>query len=171
MKKDIFDTLEIDALDMAELSPEDKVLFSKELAAKIREEIAKIPMGKIITSILEKEMANHLKETDQIKASFQKDIERVKSEAKAESKKDLDAFLEFKDKTSKNFEKLANQFLSFSKERWHQFGGFSPQVNDLNIGDPASNGSWRIVKSGDNLSVQKLVAGTWTETFAFTPNA
>jgi len=51
----------------------------------------------------------------------------------------------------------------------YTFGGFSPQVNDLNIGDPATDGSWRIVRSGNNLAVQRLESGAWTQKGLFKP--
>jgi hypothetical protein len=50
----------------------------------------------------------------------------------------------------------------------YQFGGFSPQFNDLNIGDPATEGSWRIVKAGTDLVVQRLESSTWTTKGTFT---
>lgn len=46
----------------------------------------------------------------------------------------------------------------------------SPQSgNPLYFGDPEINGTWRIIVSGSNLSVQLLEAGIWNEKHAFTP--
>lgn len=37
------------------------------------------------------------------------------------------------------------------------------------FGDPTTNGTWRIIVSGLNLSVQLLEASVWNEKSAFTP--
>ncbi len=34
-------------------------------------------------------------------------------------------------------------------------------------GDPDTDGSWRIIKVGDYLEVQKRVGGVWTNAFTF----
>lgn len=39
----------------------------------------------------------------------------------------------------------------------------------LYFGDPSVNGTWKIINSGNNLSVQRLEVGVWNEKFAFTP--
>lgn len=37
------------------------------------------------------------------------------------------------------------------------------------LGDPTVNGTWRIVRDGNNLSFQRLETGVWTEKGANTP--
>lgn len=39
----------------------------------------------------------------------------------------------------------------------------------LYFGDKTTNGSWRIIRSGNNLSVQRLESSVWTEKSAFIP--
>lgn len=39
----------------------------------------------------------------------------------------------------------------------------------LNLGDPAVDGSWRIIIAGVNLSIQKRESSQWIEKWAFTP--
>ena len=45
----------------------------------------------------------------------------------------------------------------------------SPTVTSIIWGDGVTNGSWRIVESGNNLSVQRLEGGQWIEKSDFTP--
>lgn len=37
------------------------------------------------------------------------------------------------------------------------------------IGSKTTNGSWRLIISGNNLSIQRLESGVWVEKSAFTP--
>ena len=45
----------------------------------------------------------------------------------------------------------------------------SPTVTSIIWGDGVTDGSWRIVESGNNLSVQRLEEGQWIEKSDFTP--
>ena len=45
----------------------------------------------------------------------------------------------------------------------------SPTVTSIIWGDGVTDGSWRIIESGNNLSVQRLESGVWVEKSAFTP--
>ena len=38
-----------------------------------------------------------------------------------------------------------------------------------NFGDSGTDGSWRLVRDGNNLSVQRREAGVWVEKSAFVP--
>ena len=40
---------------------------------------------------------------------------------------------------------------------------------EFNIGVPGLDGCWRLIQAGNNLSVQRLLGGIWTEKFFFTP--
>ena len=45
----------------------------------------------------------------------------------------------------------------------------SPTVTSIIWGDGVTDGSWRIIESGNNLSVQRLESGVWVEKSDFTP--
>lgn len=45
----------------------------------------------------------------------------------------------------------------------------SPTVTAIIWGDGVTDGSWRQIESGNNLSVQRLESGVWVEKSAFTP--
>lgn len=42
-------------------------------------------------------------------------------------------------------------------------------TNAIVFGDPLTNGSWRIIRSGDNLITQRLEAGSWVTKQTITP--
>lgn len=70
-----------------------------------------------------------------------------------------------------NFSQSRGKYLTTDGDQmsWANLSGGAGS-DPFYIGDPNVNGSWRFITDGNNLSVQKLVSGTWTETFAFTPN-
>ena len=37
------------------------------------------------------------------------------------------------------------------------------------LGDPGTDGSWRIIRSGNNLSIQRLESGVWVQKGSYTP--
>lgn len=168
---DIFDRIKLDIFDEVELPVEQRIAFSDEMADLVREElrkeIAKIPLGKLITKVMEREAVKLDRSNSSIKEAISRDLSSTKADLKNEVTTLREEIAEFTKKIKAKYADLKNEILSAPQ---YQFGGFSPQVNDLNIGDPATNGSWRIVKSGSNLSVQRLESGAWVETFAFTPN-
>jgi len=45
----------------------------------------------------------------------------------------------------------------------------SPTVIGIIWGDGVTDGSWRIIPVGNNLSVQRLEGGQWIEKSAFSP--
>lgn len=71
---------------------------------------------------------------------------------------------EFKDTVRKKFDDVMNMIINQPR---YELGGFSPQFNDLVIGPDATEGSWRIVRSGDDLVVEKYESGSWNEKGAF----
>lgn len=169
---DLLDSLfeERDLLDEVELDTEDKIIFSSEMAKRIREEvrkeIAKMPIGKIVASLVSKQTDNRTKREDVLKTTISKEIMQTKSDLEKELvrlKTDLQDNI---DRLKKKFDGLRTEL---ANQPAYQFGGFSPQANDLNIGDPAIEGAWRIVKSGTNLSMQRFESGIWTEKGSFTP--
>lgn len=169
---DIFDRLKLDIFDRIDLDTEDKVIYSEEmknlLIQEVRKEISKIPMGKIIAQILARESEKQNESRNELKSSLSKDIVKTKGEVKSDVEKLRTELNDFEEKIRTKFDNLKNDFLSFDKAPWYQFGGFSPQVNDLNIGDPGTEGGWRIVKSGNDLLAQRLESGTWVTKGGFT---
>lgn len=174
MKKSVFDKIELSVFDTTELSVfddvepeiEDKILNSKELIdlvqEEIRKEVQKIPVGKIIAKILSKSNEIKNKELSSLKEKMGKDLDLVKKE----TDKNLTEVKELIEKFKKSFDDLKTSVIN---QPMYQFGGFSPQVNDLNIGDPLTDGSWRIVVSGNDLSVQRRESGSWVEKGSFQP--
>lgn len=166
---DIFDRITIeDIFDRVDLPVEQKVAFSDEMANlvrdEIRKEIEKIPIGKLITRLLAKEAQKVNRSTASLKGEIKKEV----SETAADLKKTIE---KIKEEEEKEIKKLKDKYADLRNEilasrEVYTFGGFSPQVNDLNIGDPGTDGGWRIVKSGTALSFQRLESGTWTEKFA-----
>ena len=171
-EKDIFDDVELDEFDLAELDTEDKVLYSKELRDLIRKEI--VNGVSIAKRSIESEIIKATSEIERIKSSAVASKKEVDSSS-SYIKKQLDDLKkekeEFMEKMRKKYDNLKNEFLSFSGKQWFQFGGFSPQTNDLNIGPPAIEGAWRIVKSanGSDLEFQRYESGNWTVKGSFTP--
>ena len=52
------------------------------------------------------------------------------------------------------------------------FGGGDLELDStsaLYFGDSATNGSWRIIRSGNNLVVERREGGVWVEKNAFLP--
>lgn len=168
--RDLFDEINLDLFDEIELPIEDKVIFSKEMGDLIREElrneIAKIPMGRLISKALEKERENKAKSEDVLKASVIKEIGDIRAEIKKEVQKLKREEEDFVSKMKNKYDDLRSQILNQPR---YEFGGFSPQFNDLNIGDPSIEGAWRVVKSGTDLQFQRLESGVWTLKGSFTP--
>lgn len=165
---DLFDNLDI--VDDIELDIEDEVIYSQEMRSlileELRKEISKLPIGRLVASIIEKE-SSKLKERMTVdKNGIESDI----SKSKEGLTKKIDAVKgDMEEEISKIKKKIDDMKTDILNIPNHVFGGFSPQSNDLNIGDPSAEGAWRIVKSGNDLSFQRYESGTWTEKGAFTP--
>lgn len=163
----------MDLFDTVDLPIEEKVIFSEEMRALIKEEmaeaIAKIPVGKIITRVLQKELEGRRKENEAIKRSVQHDIAKTKDAIETDVKGIREKWDEFAEKMRVKYDELKSELLNVQKQPRYEFGGFSPLVNDLNIGDPATEGSWRIVTVGTTLSVQRLESNNWVEKGSFVP--
>lgn len=171
---DIFDRVTLDLFDEIELPIEEKVVFSKEMADLVREElkkeIAKIPMAKIIGEALKGEESKNVKSLDSLKDFLS---EKIKTSTNS-VKKELG---EFKEKieneletAKKNHTKLGDILFS---QPWYQFGGFPQTFENVNVGtiinfgDPNTDGSWRIFASGDDFIIQHREGGAWAEKGAF----
>lgn len=164
---DIFDRINAtDLFDRTELATEEKVIFSDVFRDAVKKEIqgivSNIPVGKMITDILQKEMEKQGKAKKEIEQKIywtRSDMEKDTADLRNELK-------ELRETVKKKHEDFKNDLIK-SKEVY-TFGGFSPQFNDLNIGDPSSDGAWRIVKSSTDLSIQRRESGVWVEKGAFT---
>ena len=122
---DVFDRVSLDLFDKVDLDVEDKVIFSDEMRNLIREELAseisKIPIGKIITRVLEREVAKHEKANDSLKASVSKDLTKARSDIKNEVAELKTEIEEFEKKIKEKYAELKNQMLSVPQ---YQFGGY-----------------------------------------------
>lgn len=183
---DVFDRL--DLFDLVALPVEERVAYSDTLTEVIREEVKKLLASIPIVQMIQKSMARVIEKQNESSAKIVGRIEKEKSTADSEIKQVKDRLdkmdyvhdgelKEAKNQFESELKKLKEKYASLRNEIMneilnqsrYEFGGFSPQFNDLNIGDPSVEGAWRIVKSGDNLSFQRLESGTWTEKFATTP--
>lgn len=145
-KKDIFDRIKLDIFDRVELPVEQKVAFSQEMGElvrdEIRKEIAKIPVGKIIARVMERELEKQEAANGLIKASVSREIQKAKGEVKNEiaalKKEETEAL----EKIRAKYSDLKNGLLS---QPAYQFGGFAPP-NPLNhTGEFLKNtdGTWQ----------------------------
>lgn len=46
----------------------------------------------------------------------------------------------------------------------------NPEVTAVYFGDPDTDDSWRIIRSGNNLAFERREAGVWVEKSAVTPS-
>lgn len=64
----------------------------------------------------------------------------------------------------------ATSDLGTSAIRWKDlYLSGSPIFGVLYFGDPTTNGTWRIIPDGNNLSVQRRESGSYVEKTAFEP--
>lgn len=171
--RDIFDRLEdLDIMDRVDLPVEDKVIFSPEMKKLIREELYKeinnIPVGQIISKIMEKEIAKQKSFEGVVKKTIEDEVVKKGSAIEDQFKEFKKEIEEFKDKLKEKYADLRNSLATTTHPRY-EFGGFSPQFNLLVIGPDATEGSWRIVIDGSNLSVQRYESGVWVEKGSFNP--
>lgn len=121
--KDFLDDLEFDIVDEIELPLEERVAFSKEIKESIREEIGKIPIGKIVSTLLEKEVLNQNEKTNQLKESFTSNISQTKKDIEKEVEKVKSNISEITKKLNDKYANLKTNILNQPK---YQFGGFAP---------------------------------------------
>jgi len=161
-KKDLFNRLNFsDIFERIDLPIEDKVIFSPEMksliADELRKEIASLPIGKILSSLVGKHFEELKKSGEDRLKKETFEISKKLSSVREELEKLINGL---KDNIKEYRIEFKNDILSLPQ---YQFGGFSPQFNDLNIGSPETEGAWRIVKSGSNLSFQRLESNVWVE--------
>jgi hypothetical protein len=161
-KADIFDRISPDDLfDRVELSFDDQVDISDGLAKKIRSEIG--VATKDIPEIFGREMARQRVAQE----TLERKVSDTKSSVESKLKDLIEDFQDMKEQFRRKLDHLRNE-LRLSESRY-TFGGFSPIMNNLNIGLPDTEGSWRIVQSDDNLAVERYESGAWVEKGAFLP--
>ena len=138
---DLFDEIDddLDLLDEVDLPIEEKVAFSKEIKEAIRQEIARLPIGEIVASIVEKKVSR-LDKQNEIKKSLEGSIEKISESLKRDIQRITKEIGEFKEKVKKDYVDVKNDVISLPK---YQFGGFAPP-NPLNhSGEFLTNsGTW-----------------------------
>lgn len=162
MRKSIFDELE-DVFDDIELDTEDKVIFSPEMAKLIREEISKLPIGKIVSKVVARAVTEEIERQNVVKSNLSKEIRESKDEIKKESARVAAAISELNEKFRKKYDDLKNGIINQPK---YEFGGYAPP-NPVNSSNNTvltnTNGTWDgirwIPSSGGGLA-----PGTFTVT-------
>lgn len=161
---------EKDLLDRVELPLEEKVVYSETMESVVREairnEIAKLPIGKIVASVLEKEVLAQKELADK---RIDSNIEKAKDNLASELEKLKAEMEKLEDKMRKKHDEFRSLF-GRSGKPWYQFGGYPSAGEGLVVPGAAGLQEWRIIVVGANLSVQKLEAGVWNEKAVFLPS-
>jgi hypothetical protein len=171
---DIFDEIELDVFDDIELPDDERIAYSGEMKKvileEVRNEITKIPIGKFVSSILEKEVLRQSKENEKLKKGVGKQIDETKETVKEEIKKIKDEEEKFMQMLKEKYAEIRNEI----GQPKYTFGGFPQQFDLVNIGTiinfgpPEEDGSWRLRKDGSTLYIEYRSSGTWVEEGAFT---
>jgi len=145
----IFDELKLkNVFDDVELPTEDKVIFSPEMSKLIKEEIYKeivnIPVGKIVSRIMEKEIERKAKENDGIKSEVSEQVVEIKNESSEKINSLRNEYEKFTETIRKKYDDLKSGILSIQKEPRYQFGGFAPPnpLNHINQSLVSTDGTW-----------------------------
>lgn len=160
-KRDIFDRLaenHTDIFDRVELPVEEKVAYSDVIKETIQEEIKKtiasLPLGKIISSIIEKQVSERLKENERISSEAINQLERRMKDDGSWMKSDLKTEIEnLRKELIKKYSEVRNSILA--NKEVYSFGGF-PQFGSseegkflkISSGTPA----WATGGGGSSLS-------------------
>lgn len=175
--QDIFSRIDFkDVFDRIDLPVEDKVIFSKEMRDLIREELIKkigeLPIGSIISSAVKKEMQKKLDKEVSLRSVIERKLRELDSSFKNEFKEKEEKLLKQIEELEKKLKETDKSLRQEMNKPIYEFGGFSPSFNYSNVfyfGDQNTDGSWRIVVDGTNLSVQYREAGNWIEKGSFLP--
>lgn len=162
-----------DLLDRTELPLEEKIVFSEHMEKVLREaihaEIAKLPIGKIVASVLEKEIAA---QEQKATAHIDKNVEKVRGDFNGEVEK-IKTYMEgFKNKMRNDHDAFKSLFGRDAKP-WYQFGGYSggasspTTIEGITLTNAEGELLWKIVVVGENLQIQTLDEGVWTEKASF----
>lgn len=182
---DIFDLVSLeDILEEIQMdkSPDiKKVTLAPKIEKKISEEIKKRLQYIRIEDIIEKISKELIrKELSYLDVGLKK--QEVEETIENELTEDRSQFSQMKEKMGEledQYKKLLKRYEELKTERLnpppYTFGGF-PQdwslINlgtTLNLGDPNTNGSWRIYVDGTNVSFQRRESDSWVEKGAYTP--
>jgi len=175
--EDAFTKLDFkDIFNRIDLPLEEKVIFSKEMKDLVLDEIIKkigeLPLGSLISSVVRKEIQKKLEKEIGLRAVVEKRLR--------EADENTNKVIENKQKDIlKKIEELEKELKEETKsirlnmnQTIYEFGGYSPSFNFSNVfyfGDQNTDGSWRIVVDGTNLSVQYRESGVWIEKGSFLP--
>lgn len=172
-KPDIFDQVAGDIFDRLELTQEEKVVYSEDMERLIREEIqkaiAKLPIGKMVAGVIKKETM--LQERSG-KQRIDEGVAKAKASLKEEFQELKDDLEKFKQKLVKRQDEFKSLFGRDAKP-WYQFGGYAGGANSpatiegITLTDANGALLWKIVVVGQNLQIQTLDEGVWTEKASF----
>ncbi len=179
----------LDIFDELELSPEDKILLSEDfknyLIEQIKKEVGKLPIDKIISSVVKKEVEEKSEQGKALEKSVSDKLEKAKKDGsshlnkavsvikgdiqgdlKAAAEKLKKAQDEFMDKMREKYDSLRTEIISQPR---YEFGGYPPPGGVLPIQSGGVD-TWRIIIDGDDLSFQYNDSGNWTEAYRVTRN-
>lgn len=165
-KFDAFDLVNLDAFDEVELPTEDKVIYSQEMARlvqeEVRKEIGKLPIGKVVSNVLEEQLKKQTKIAQALSESFNKTNKLLREEIK-KLREDND---QQKNKSNDRYVELRNNLLN---ARFYQGGPSATRIQEENgshLGFPNSlkfsNGSITINADG-SYSISSGGGGGLTE--------
>lgn len=180
--KDIFDKVSIDPIklvrDYVKKPKETTKLSDDDILDLIRGEILKLPKPepqKIVEKTVEKHIVEKPKEEPE-KESYasEKEVEKLKKEIE-ELKNVIGLFPILDARGGSGVIGLPNpaghggQFASTDGSQIFWADATTGASGVINIGDPNTNGSWRIIIVEPDLEVQRLEGGVWVEKGAFSP--
>lgn len=184
MTKSVFDTISVSVFDdiadtifdKMDAEVEDKVVYSKELKELLREEIIKkigeLPLGSIIASAVKREMQKKLEKETGLRSVIERRIRELDSSLNEKFKEKEEKFLNQIEELEKKLKETQETLKKEMNKPIYEFGGFSPSFNYSNVfyfGDQNTEGSWRIVVSGNDLNAERLESGSWVFKGGFNP--
>lgn len=176
-KFDAFDLVSLDGFDNVELPVEEKVVFSEEMAKlvreQLREEIGKLPIGKLVSEISQKEFSKQKESISTIKEVIAKEIENTKSELKNKIENLSKESTEFKKKTQDKYNDFLNKYSSIGQDKLYFGGPAAMRIQEedgSNLGYPNSlkfsdgsvtvnsDGSYSISTSASSFSIPEVTS-------------
>lgn len=176
-ENDIFSRINLnDLFDRIDLPIEEKVIFSQEMKDLVKEEIIKkigeLPLGSLVSSLVKKEIQKKMEKESGLRAVIERRLREADDNInKTLEKKERELVKKIED-VEKELKDSNEEIKLNLKQTIYEFGGYSPSFNYSNVfyfGDQNTDGSWRIVVDGTNLSVQYRESGNWVEKGSFLP--
>lgn len=172
---DLFDEVESsqDLFDEIELPTEEKVIYSEEMKKLVKEEVRKeisnLPIGPIVTKIVEKKSSQQSEKTKELKKDLEKEIEESEEEIDKVKKEVKD----LKDKFDDKYKELKTNIIN-SSGTFYQGGPSTIRVQEedgSDVGFPLSlkfptgsitvnsDGSYSIAGGGGGSGIGGTIAG------------